>query len=287
MKTEKTAVVTGSTGGIGLEISKLLAANGWNLVLLNRSREKTEKQISGLKQSFPEQAFYSYTADMMDLSDLGRAVEEIGAEHKELRALYNVAGILTDKRMTSAQGIEGHFAVNTLAPYFITQRLRSQLSAGASASQKSVVVNFSSSAIKSVRKLEVPALIDPEEIGGLMGAYAKSKLAITMVAEFLREDLFNEGILIYSVDPGPTKTPMTGSSDGMPWFIRILQPFVFKPADYQAERLVSAVDAGVSESISGVFLSEGKRKDIPSIVSDKELQSTLRTLIDSQVAEFL
>lgn len=287
MSINKTALLTGSTGGIGTEIARTFAANGWDLILLNRSPGRTEKQIKELKRIGPDQAFHSYTADMMDLSEVGKAAEEIGANHPELSALYNIAGILTDQRFTNAQGIEGHFAVNTVAPYLMIRRLRRQLGSGSSANQKSVVVNFSSSAVKSVKKLEVSKLINPDKIGGLMGAYAESKLAITMVTGMLKEELSDEGILIHSVDPGPTKTSMTGSGDGMPLFVRLLRPLFFKSPEVQAKKLVSAVDAGVSEGASGIFISEGKRKAAHSLVSDSELQSELRKLLDSQIEKFL
>ncbi|MEO0509261.1 MAG: SDR family NAD(P)-dependent oxidoreductase [Verrucomicrobiota bacterium] len=287
MKTTKTALVTGSTGGIGLEVSDILAANGWNLILLNRSKEKAEQQINKLIETFPDQTFFSYTADMMDLSEFGKVVREIGGQHPEILALYNIAGILTDKRLKSTQELEGHFAVNTVAPYLITQGLRKQLSAGASSSQRSVVVNISTSAINSVKKLDVSKLVDPDEIGGLMGAYAKSKLAITIAGEFLHKELLDENILIHSIDPGPTKTSMTGSGDGMPWIISLLRPILFKSPEAQAKKLVSAVDTGVSENASGIFISEGKRKDVPSIVLDKELQSQLKELLDSHIEKFI
>ncbi|MEM0966489.1 MAG: SDR family NAD(P)-dependent oxidoreductase [Verrucomicrobiota bacterium] len=288
MNTGKVAVVTGSTGGIGAEVSEILAANGWDLVLLNRSPEKAEKQLNSLKKDYPTQKFHSYIANMMDLSEVGKVVEGIAANHPELSALYHVAGILTDQRLTSAQGIEGHFAVNTVAPYLITQLLRRQLSSGSSSSdQKSVVVNFSSSAIKSVKRLEVSELVNPEKIGGLMGAYAKSKLAVSMVAEMLSEELAEEGTWILSADPGPTKTPMTGGGDGMPWFIRLLQPILFKSPEGQAKKLISAVDVAVRENASGVYVSEGKQKPLPSIASDQELISALQVLLDNQIEPFL
>lgn len=286
MKTNKTVLVTGSTGGIGLEISKILAEAGWNLILLNRSPEKAEKQLDELKGSFPDQDFYSYTANLMDLPDVAKAIEKIASNHSEISALYNVAGILTDRRLTSEQGYEGHYAVNVLAPYFITQRLRKQLSAGSTSSRKSVVVNFASSAIMSVKKMAVSELTNPKEIGGLMGAYAKTKLAITIVSEFLNEELSDEGILTHAVDPGPTKTPMTGGGDGMPWIVSLLQPLLFKSPEGQAKKAVSAVDAGVSEGASGIYISEGKRKKAPAVVSNKEIQMELRKLLEDQIAEF-
>ena len=39
-KTEKWALVTGASGGVGKEIAKILAKKGWNLVLVARSESK-------------------------------------------------------------------------------------------------------------------------------------------------------------------------------------------------------------------------------------------------------
>ena len=42
----KTALVTGASGGIGLELAKLFAQDGWNLVLVARSREALMSKIN-------------------------------------------------------------------------------------------------------------------------------------------------------------------------------------------------------------------------------------------------
>ena len=80
-------------------------------------------------------------------------------------------------------GVEGHFALNTLAPYMLIQGLRPQLSAGASDGNQSVIINFSSSAINAVKEIDVTQLRNPDKIGGLMDAYAKSKQAVTAVRD--------------------------------------------------------------------------------------------------------
>ena len=281
--TSKTAVLTGSTGGIGLEIARILARQGWNLVLVNRSQEKTNFQLEELQKSYPSQGFAGFIANLMDTSDINRVAEEIGSRYTKISALYNIAGLLTDKRIMSPQNVEGHFALNTLAPYILTQRLRKQLSAGAQDVRQSVVVNFSSSAVSGVKELDVTTLTNPESIGGLMGAYAKSKAALTVVSAAMKEALLKDGILIQIVDPGPTKTSMTSSSDGMPWFLILLRPLIFKSAKFQAQRLFDAVETAVSEGESGLFISEGKRKPYPSIALNKDIQTEIKLLLDTQV----
>ncbi|MEM9079151.1 MAG: SDR family NAD(P)-dependent oxidoreductase [Verrucomicrobiota bacterium] len=285
-KSTNSAVITGSTGGIGSELCKILAAQGWNLVTLNRSLGKSAQQIAELKKSFPQQNFHSYSADLMELSSVASASKEINFQHPEVSALYNVAGILTDKRKMSAQGVESHFAINVLAPYLITKQLRSSLAAASGPTEDSVVVNFSSSAIKGVKELDVSKLLNPTEIGGLMGAYAKSKMAITIAAEFLREEFAQDGIQIQTVDPGPTKTPMTGSDDGMPFLVRLLQPILFKSPEVQAQKLITAVHSAVKARATGTLISEGKQKPLPPIVVDRDLQQELRTLLDQQIEPF-
>ena len=280
---KKTAVLTGSTGGIGLEISQILAKQGWNLALVNRSQEKTDFQLEELQKSHPSQKFTGFIANLMDTSDINRVATEIRSEYKEISALYNIAGLLTDKRVMSPQNIEGHFALNTLAPYVLTQLLRNSLRAGAKGIQKSVVVNFSSSAINAVKELKVETLTNPESIGGLMGAYATSKTALTAVSDLMKEELFEDGILIQVVDPGPTKTSMTGSSDGMPWYLLLLRPLLFKSAKLQAQRLLSAIESAVIEGKSGLFISEGQQKPYPPISLNKDIQTEIKLLLDTLI----
>ncbi|MEM7147840.1 MAG: hypothetical protein AAF591_22245, partial [Verrucomicrobiota bacterium] len=145
----------------------------------------------------------------------------------------------------------------------------------------SVVVNFSSSAVKSVKKLDVSTLTNPQNIGGLMGAYAQSKMAVTAITILMKEALFEESILILSADPGPTKSQMTDAGDGIPWFLRLLRPLIFKPASVQAEKLVKAVDSVVSEKKTGLFITQGYRKPNPAIALNQKIQNDLGKLLDT------
>jgi 3-hydroxybutyrate dehydrogenase len=89
----KTALVTGSTSGIGLAIARALASDGANL-MLNGFGDKSmiENQRAGLEKEFGIKAGYS-AADMSkpaEIADMVRATEkEFGA----LDVLVNNAGI--------------------------------------------------------------------------------------------------------------------------------------------------------------------------------------------------
>ena len=275
----KTVVLTGSTGAIGTELAKLLAQGGHNLVLINRSQKKSAAQLAQLRELFPEQRFDGLIADLMDTDQIKDLISKIVSTYSQIDALYNVSGLLTDRRIMSPQGVEGHFALNTLAPYMLIQGLRSQLSAGASDGNQSVIVNFSSSAINAVKEIDVTQLRNPDKIGGLMDAYAKSKLAVTAVTCLLKDDLMEENILIYSVDPGATKSSMTKESTGMPPLLRLLAPLLFKSPDRQAMKIIKGMEAAVTDGKSGLFITNGRRKPNPPLALDKAFQSDLKALL--------
>jgi short-subunit dehydrogenase len=48
----KTALITGTTSGIGYELSKLCASKGINLVLISRNKEKLEVQKKNLEEQY-------------------------------------------------------------------------------------------------------------------------------------------------------------------------------------------------------------------------------------------
>ncbi|MEM6691698.1 MAG: SDR family NAD(P)-dependent oxidoreductase [Planctomycetota bacterium] len=274
----RSAMLSGSTGGIGSQIATRLAGQGWDLVLVNRSMKKSERQAIDLRNQYPEISVSTYQANLLDQTEIVRVCDEISQDHSKLHAVYNIAGLLTDKRISSPQGIEGHFAVNTIAPYLFAKRLSGALVDAQAMGEPSVVVNFTSSAAYSIKSTEVGDLAEPADIGGLMGAYANTKLALMAMTLAMQKE-FGQRLRFYSADPGPTKTPMTKAGDGMPWFVRLLVPLIFKAPDVQAQRLISGIQKAVSDDISGVHISQGKRKSFPKMAEDKAFQNELMKVL--------
>ena len=281
----KKALLTGSTGGLGNQISRILAEDGWDLILLNRNKEQTEKQVSNLRNSHPNRSFDCFQVDLMDIESMRKVTQDIAAAHPQINGLYNVAGLLTDKRIESPQGIEGHFALNAVAPYMLLQSLKMQLGAAASPQSPAFVANFSSEVVKGIKSLAVDKLVNPDSIGGLNDAYAKTKVALNVMACFLKEELLRDNIYIYSVDPGATKTPMTSGNQGMPWFIRLLAPLLFGDPATQAQKLVDGIDKEMKSNNSGTFISNGKVKENPPVALNSQTQDDLRELLERLIVQ--
>jgi len=279
----KKAVLTGSTGGLGREIARILAQDGWSLILLNRDKEQADIQISSLIDRFPNQAFNGYTANLMDIEDIRKAAKDIAAAHPKIMAIFNIAGLLTDKRVLSPQKIEGHFALNALAPYMLIKALSPQLKAAGTPDYPAYIANFSTSAVNSVKTLDTSKLVKPDTIGGLMDAYAKTKAVLNITSSFLKDELLAENVYIYSVDPGATKTQMTNGNQGMPWFVRFLAPFLFGDAAKQAQKLVDALEEAVKNKKTAVFISNGKVKPNPPLANDAKVQNSVRALMDALI----
>ena len=87
MSDRKVAVIAGSTGGIGGAISEQLAAGGWDLVLVNRSAEKSARQKTALNNAHPEAKVDLVQVDLMDTEQIKRAAREILTIHSSIDAL--------------------------------------------------------------------------------------------------------------------------------------------------------------------------------------------------------
>ncbi|MEM0976752.1 MAG: SDR family NAD(P)-dependent oxidoreductase [Pseudomonadota bacterium] len=283
MPEPKLAAITGSTGGIGSAISSQLAAHGWGLLLINRNAQKAEHQKQQLLQSFPNATVDLFEADLMDVSQIIRVSQDIQERFPSIDALYNNSGVLTSQRTNSAQGHESNYAVNTLAPYVLIQNLRPALKRGKDAS-KAMIINTTSSAQNAVKSLEPESLSNPEEIGGLTGAYAATKLALTTMGAAIAEGLAADGITLRSVDPGPVVTPMTKTSDAMPGLLKFLVPLLFGKADKQAAKMINAADPVKFGGRSGIYISNGKEKAMPQLALQPSLQDRLMRKLEADAA---
>ncbi|OIN06216.1 SDR family NAD(P)-dependent oxidoreductase [Oceanisphaera psychrotolerans] len=187
---QKTILVTGSTDGIGLETAKMLVSQGHTVLLHGRNPDKlakVEAMLSGAAR------VEGYVADLSRLTEVEALAKAIAARHDRLDVLINNAGIFRTTNPVTQDGLDVRFAVNTLAPYLLTQRLLPLLGTSGR------VINLSSAA---------QAPVDPQALAGKVrladdfAAYAQSKLALTMWSRSMGLALKDQGPAIIAVNPG-------------------------------------------------------------------------------------
>lgn len=187
----KTILVTGATGGIGLETAKTLVAMGHDLLLHGRDRAKLEATAEALAALPGAGSVEPLAADLSRLREVEALARAVAAGRDRLDVLINNAGVFRTAQPLTPDGLDVRFAVNTIAPYLLTRRLLPLLG------RAGRVVNVASAA---------QAPVDPEALRGRrrlsdMEAYAQSKLALIMWSFHLAREL-PDGPVIVAVNPG-------------------------------------------------------------------------------------
>lgn len=269
------AVITGAVTGIGASLAELLVSQGWNLVLLNRSRQRTAPLLEQLRAINGEAKVEVIETDLSDHAALHASAAQITEQYESVDALFNNAGVLREDLVVSATGNEMHFEINTIAPYLLTHALRGALKSAAGSRGHSVVVTPSTAAVKSVKRFDIENLRKGTK-GGLLGAYAQSKLAWAVLNAHLAESFREDGIELFAVDPGINRTGMTANS-GVPLPIRLLWRFLPKPA--AGAKRQAAVLGDEWRGRSGSLIIGGKIKAIPAdYMTDQSVSELLATM---------
>lgn len=188
---KKTILLTGATDGIGLATAKMLLEQGHHLLLHGRNPQKLEDVAKNLSSQIAGANIETYVADLSSMSDVQKFADDVTEKHDSLDVLINNAGVFKTPETTTQDGLDVRFVVNTLAPYLLTKQLLPLLG------NTGRVVNLSSAAQAPVN---IEALNGRVELDD-MGAYAQSKLAITMWTRILAKKL-TDGPMIVAVNPG-------------------------------------------------------------------------------------
>lgn len=184
----KTALITGASSGIGLELAHLFARDGYRLVLLARNRN-TLRQIGD-----DLQARYSVTVRIApkDLAhpatptELYQELQEAGVV---LDVLVNNAGFgLSGAFQTTDWNMENELMqVNMVAATHLTKLFLPQIRA-----REGKIMNVAST-----------AAFQP---GPFMSVYYASKAYLLSFSEALAEELEGSGVTVTCLCPGPVKT---------------------------------------------------------------------------------
>lgn len=116
---KKTIVITGASDGIGAAAAAQLKALGHNVIIVGRTKEKTEKLAT--KLDVPH-----HLVDYSKLSEVVRLAEELNT-YDRIDVLINNAGGAFDERRVTEDGFEKTFQVNLLAAFLLTNLLMDKL----------------------------------------------------------------------------------------------------------------------------------------------------------------
>jgi NAD(P)-dependent dehydrogenase (short-subunit alcohol dehydrogenase family) len=191
----KTALVTGSTDGLGREIARTLAAGGAHVIIHGRNAERGRAVVDEIAKQGKGSARF-IAADFASLAAVRMFADSIARLYPRLDLLVNNAGISIPRgqpRQTSADGHEMHMAVNYLPGWILVHRLRPALQAAA----PSRVINVASRAQSPIDFTDVML----EKPGAFQRGYGQSKLAqISMTVE-LAPEFQQRGITMVALHP--------------------------------------------------------------------------------------
>jgi 3-oxoacyl-[acyl-carrier protein] reductase len=197
---ERVALVTGASRGIGRAIAVALARQAWSVVI--NYRGNTQAAIEA--QSLVEQAGgrgVIIQADVADAGERQHLVEQTLASMGRIDLLVNNAGMAPVSRADMLDMTEASYdqvmAVNLKGPFFLTQRVArvmiELLKAQAIERPKIVNIGSMSAYTSSVNRAE----------------YCISKAGVAMMTILYADRLAEYGIHVYEIRPGIIETDMT------------------------------------------------------------------------------
>jgi NAD(P)-dependent dehydrogenase (short-subunit alcohol dehydrogenase family) len=207
----RTALVTGSTSGLGEVVARRLGAQGATVIVHGLDEARGAAIAAEITRAGPGRAVY-YAGDLSSLQQVRALARRIRDGHPRLHLLINNAGIggaSNGERRESADGHELVFQVNYLSHFLLTRELLPVLEAGAPAR----IVNVASIGQRPVNFDDVMMKNNFQT----MAAYSQSKLAQIMFTISLSEQLDPQKITVNSLHPATLMdTPMVTSGGRRP-----------------------------------------------------------------------
>jgi NAD(P)-dependent dehydrogenase (short-subunit alcohol dehydrogenase family) len=191
--TGKTALVTGSTDGVGRVVAERLGKMGARVLVHGRDRARGEGVVADIKAAGGSAEFLA--ADLAALAEVRRLAEAVRGTTDRLDILINNAGIGSAgaARQTSADGHELRFAVNYLAGFLLSYLLLPLIKQSAPAR----IVNVASAGQQAIDFADVMLT------RGYSGsrAYCQSKLAQILFTIDLAAELEASGVTVNALHP--------------------------------------------------------------------------------------
>jgi NAD(P)-dependent dehydrogenase (short-subunit alcohol dehydrogenase family) len=120
---DRVIVVTGANGGLGFHTSRALARQGAHVIMACRSVEKAAEAAARIEEEDVPGQVEPWALDLASLQSIEAFADRVAAQHDELYALCNNAGVMALPRRTTTDGFELQLGTNHLGHYALTGRL--------------------------------------------------------------------------------------------------------------------------------------------------------------------
>lgn len=234
-------LVTGATDGIGKETAVQLARYGAKVIVHGRNPEKVAAAVAEVKARGGAAWVGQALADLASLNAIREMVQTLQTDR--LDVVINNAGVFMRERELSRDGFEMTFAVNYLAPFFLTHLLLPRLLESPSPR----VINVSAPAHLRCRldwdNLQGEKLFDDNQ------AYSVSKLAVVLFSVELARRLGSGRFAVNAVNPGVVSTKL------------LKEGFGVEGPDGLEKGAATAVHLALSDQgalVTGKYFSEGR-----------------------------
>ncbi len=188
MNTQKYAVVTGATKGIGYAIAQALAAQGYHLALCARNEAELLAMQQTFQAQYPALDIIQQVTDVSDKKAVYAFADFILKKWARIDVLVNNAGVFIPGQLAEeADGaLELMINTNLYSAYYLTKAILPMMQA-----QKSGHI-FNLCSVASIKAYP----------NG--GSYSISKFALLGFTKVLREELKESGIKVTAILPGAT-----------------------------------------------------------------------------------
>lgn len=229
----KYALITGATSGIGFELAKLFAADGYNLVIVSRHQDELDAKVAELKKNGIK--VIPIAKDLFDPEEAFALFADLQSQHIRIDVLVNNAG----------QGVYGEFEDTDI-------------------DRELDIINLNISSLVVLTKLFVKEMIERNSgkvlnlasvasklPGPWQAVYHGTKAFVLSFTEAIREELKDTDITVTALMPGVTDTDFFNKADMLDSKAVQDKDAMSDPADV-AKDGYEALMAGKDKVISGM-----------------------------------
>jgi len=188
--TNRVALVTGGSRGIGAAIAKRLAADGANVAITyTKGADAAASVVKEIERNGAKAI--AIQADATDASAVKAAVEKTVATLGQLDVLVNNAGTAIPKKFeeTTLEEIDHIFSLNVRGALVATQAALKHMKNGG-------------------RIIMIGSCVGERNMTPGLAAYSATKGAIKMFTQGLSREVGDRGITVNNVQPGPIDTDL-------------------------------------------------------------------------------